>query len=440
MSRNEIFTTQESLGKFIDSSPTMYQAEGNISSLLQQAGAIPLAEDKSWKIEPGNTYWISRENSSLIAFRMGESPVTEGGLRVAGAHTDSPMLKVKPNSQTREKGYYLVSTEVYGGPILSTWIDRELVLAGVAKVRKSGKTTVVSFSIESPVGIIPNLAIHLNRDVNKGFEYNAQDHLRVLLFTDVPESYGKQPLEYLISKEISEDPNSIVGGDWFFSPFQGSTLVKDSIGTIFAPRIDNLAGCHSVLRGFLQAVPGDTTQIAVFYNHEEIGSGSIQGANSQFFFHTVQRLIGYQNITPEDFYITLARSMQISVDAAHSVHPNFSGKFDPAYQPELGKGPVIKQSASQRYATNPRTEGVVEDLSLLEDIPLQYTVNRSDIPSGTTIGPLSATRSDIPTVDIGIPIFAMHSTRETACAYDQYHSIRLLQHFFEATYLGNERN
>ena len=421
---------QKSLCDFIDACPTMFHAESHIASILKQAGAVHLDERSQWDLEPGTMYTLSRENSALLAFRLGEVPLNETGFRIAGAHTDSPLLKIKNNGAVHENGTIQVTTEVYGGPIFSTWLDRELIMAGQANIKEGGKIVQRTFSTQNPVGIIPNLAIHLNREVNKGFEYNAQDHLKAFLFTEIPDAWKTSPCQWIISRELGCKPEDVRGGDWYLVPAQASGKADDGIGTIWSGRIDNLAGCHGVLRAFLDAGPGELTQVAVFYNHEEIGSASTQGANSQFFVNVLRRILAVTGAQPEDEFLSLAHSLQVSVDAAHSFHPAYANKFDPAYKAVLGKGPVIKQSATQRYATNPSTQGFLEDLCEEAGVELQYMVNRSDIPSGSTIGPISATRSDVATIDVGIPIFAMHSTRETCAAADQLGMITMLTQFY----------
>jgi aspartyl aminopeptidase len=430
MNQTNIHIIQQSLIDFLNQSPTMYQVEKTIKSILVSAGAVELKEEEKWDLEPGTMYLVSRNNASLLAFRLGEEPIWQKGFTIGSAHTDSPLLKLKPESQDTNEFCVLASTEVYGGPIFSSWIDRELCIAGSLCLRNGSKTTIKEFSLSEPIGIIPNLAIHLNRDINKGFAYNQQDHLKLHGFHSIPDRWSKKPLEYVIGSELDIDPELITGGDWFLVPSQLASGTKDKKAMVFSGRLDNQAGCLSVLQAFLHAGPGVSSQIAMFYNHEEIGSLSTQGANSQFFHNVLQRLFYLQGMNQEESLISLVKSKQVSVDAAHGYDPAYGSYFDPGYRPILGRGPVIKESATQRYATNPFTQGWLKDLAYYNHIPLQTMVNKSDIPSGTTIGPISSTNIDIPTIDIGIPILSMHSTRETGSALDQAAITKLLTCFF----------
>lgn len=431
----ELSAAQKQLQHFITACPTMHNAHAEIEKRLSNLGAKRLEETERWDLSPGGLYYISREQGAIMSFRMGMRSPDETGFRIAAAHTDSPLLKVKPQSIRTMGGGQVLNVEVYGGPILSSWVDRELTLAGSALIKTSGEKSprLESFSLQHPVAQIPNLAIHLNREINKGFEYNPQTHLQALLFSSIPEEHLSKPLEYLIAEALGIEVTQIIGGDWYLVPSQIPVLYNDH--TISSGRIDNLAGCHAVLRSFCATQAGDTTQVAVFYNHEEIGSMSLSGANGQFIHGNLRRICLLSGADEEGITISLAKSFQISVDAAHANHPNYPEKFDPAYPVELGKGPVVKISALQRYATTPVTMEPIRQICEDLGVPFQIMVNRSDVPSGTTIGPLSVSRTDIPTIDIGIPIHAMHSTREIGSATDHHHLIQILTEMYNRNHV-----
>ncbi len=414
------------LQQFIKESPSSYQTAWSIIDHLEASGFKYLDEKKPWKLKSGNGYYVFRNKSSVIAFRPGTGNISQSGFMIAGAHTDSPSLKLKTEGGSWKNGSARVSTETYGSPIVSSWLDRELSIAGVVNIKRNGLWSRELFNYEKPIAVVPNLAIHINREVNKGFEYNKQNHLQVILGI---EKSDKDPLKSLISDYSGVKINDIGEMDLFLYDSAPGSFLGDEY--LVSPRIDNLAMCHSVLSALLSSKPSDSTQVAVFYDNEEIGSLTFQGANSSFLSEILERISLLEDEHSRDNYFRAkASSFLISADGAHGVHPNFNDKHDPDYAPELNKGPVIKLNAAFKYATTSETsfvfQGICEDLS----IPYQKFIGRSDLPGGSTIGAISAANLGIKTVDVGNSMWAMHSIRETYGIKDHELMTRVLTHYF----------
>ncbi len=413
------------LKKFLDKSPTAFQATENIIQELKADGFIQLSEGDKWSLKPQGKYFVVRNDSAVLAFINGSSAPSETGFKITGAHTDSPALKVKVGSETKFKSYHKVFVEVYGGPIINTWMDRELSLAGRVSYLDNDQVKSSNIFLDSPVGIIPNLAIHLNRNVNKGIEINKQNELPVLLGTSDKDSL----LEDIIANECKIDRKDILDYDLFFIPYEKSLIYGIDDDLISSGRLDDLAMCHAILKALLATRDNQSTVVASFYDNEEIGSQTLQGANSSFLEMLLNRINYSWGGSFEDYARAINKSFQISADQAHAVHPNYASMHDGKYAPELNKGPVVKFSANYRYATNSESASYFMSLCKKLDIPCQKMINRSDIPSGSTIGPVSSATTSIKTVDIGNPMFAMHSTRETMGTLDQYYVTEVLKEF-----------
>ncbi len=396
------------------------------AALLLASGFREVREDESWPADSGSEYFVRRANGGVVAVRQGNVSPAEAGFRVVAAHTDSPAFKLKSEGLHRKAGGTYVPVEVYGGPIRSTWLDRELVLTGRAVVRTdAGGLTPRHFRTKKPCAIITNLAIHLNREVNKGFEYNAQDHLQVRLSISGSDSLRKansdagnvpndasEKAEFwaLIASELNCSVDSIVAADIFAADTAGATLLSDE-ETIVSGRLDNLAGCYSSLQAFLQATPGDATQILALFDNEEIGSRTAAGADSGFLESVLSRLVPGNVV---EWAKAGRRSLLVSNDGAHALHDSYAAKYDPDYAPVLGGGPVLKTNAQYRYASTTDGMAVVLETAKRNEIQVQYLAGRSDMRTGSTIGPFSWSRTGFCTIDLGIPMMAMHSIRETA--------------------------
>jgi len=404
----------ENLLSFVDASPTAYQAVDSMAARLAAAGGQALDERSEWRLEPGRIYWMVRAGTSLLAFRPGLRPPAEEGFAVAGAHTDSPSLKLRIDKPLAGRGMERCAVEVYGGPIVSTWLDRPLALAGRVVVRTATGQTSRLLSMARPVGVIPNLAIHLNRDVNKGFEYNAQSQLPVLLSTSqpLPSPEGVTAVLRLIAEELGVEPAAVLAADLHFVDAQKTVLVgKDLVNGY---RLDNLLGCHAVLEAFLEAAPSAHGQVAAFFDAEEVGSRSLAGADSALLRDLLGRVSALQGTGNEGFFRALASSFSVSVDVAQAWHPGWPEKYDETFAPLLNGGPAVKVNANQRYATDAAGEARFRRLCAEAGVPCQKFMTRADMSPGSTIGPSSSALTGIATVDVGAPLLSMHSLRETA--------------------------
>ena len=411
---------------FVDASPTAFHAVENLQAALVARGAQKLSEGEAWALEPGRSYFVARSGSALVAFRPGLRPPAEEGFALAGAHTDSPALKARLEKPLSARGLERAPVEVYGGPILSTWLDRPLSLAGRVALRAQGgglETRLLNFA--RPVGLIPNLAIHLNREVNKGFEYNAQAHLPVLLSSDPLAAAGasggaatQAALLRLVAAELGVEAGAILGADLYFVESQRVALIGADGGLVNGYRLDDLTGCHAVLEGFLAASPAPHGQVACFLDNEEVGSRSVQGADSSFLRDVLGRISALQGAGSEGFYRALSRSFSVSVDVAQAFHPSYAEKYDEAFAPLLNGGPAVKVNANMKYATDAEAEARFRLLCEAKGVPCQKFMSRADTTPGSTIGPLSSSLTGIRTVDVGAPLLSMHSIRETVGARD----------------------
>ncbi|MFO7736745.1 MAG: M18 family aminopeptidase [bacterium] len=424
----------EKLFSFIDKSPTAFHAVATVKEELDSAGFTELCESRPWKIEPEKGYYISRNGSSMIAFRTGKSKPDETGFRIAGAHTDSPLLKIKQGSANFSGGVLRLTTEVYGGPVLHSWIDRDLSIAGKVMVKKNGKYEAVLMNMKKPVAFIPGLAIHLNREVNKGFEYNRQDHLQAVLSIKKDKESEKDADEQfrkIIAREIGVKSSEIGSYDLFLYDVQPGTFTGIDEELFSVRCIDNLSMCHVLTHALIKNPPADAMQIAVFYDNEEIGSKTPMGADSSFLRDILDRITAVTCDKPDSYHTAIARSFMVSADGAHALHPNFTGKHDPAFAPKLNKGPVIKLSAMFKYATTAETSAYFEKLCTEADVPFQRLANRSDTRSGSTIGPIASSQLGIKAIDVGNSMWAMHSVRETAGVMDHTLMMKVISNFFK---------
>jgi aspartyl aminopeptidase len=413
------------MNDFIDTSPTVYHVANNIADKLGNNGFLKLDEKDKWDLEKGCSYYIQRNNSAIIAFKIGSNYKFENGCCIIGTHTDSPALKVKNNALDSNYGITKIGVEVYGSPIISSWLDRDLSIAGKIIIKNDKGISEQLIDFKKPIAVIPNLAIHLNREVNKGFEYNKQKHLCPLSSLFEEKDLFQVILEYFdINGEILE-------ADLFFYDIQKSCYLGLNQEFISAPKIDNLAMCHASLESIISSKNENKILISVFYDNEEIGSNTYQGASSQFLKNILERIAFTLSSQKEDYFRMLASSIFISADGAHAVHPNFSEKHDKDYMPIINDGPVIKYNANFRYATTSETAAFFINLCKNIGIDYQKVINRSDIPSGSTIGPMSSALLNVKTIDVGNPMLAMHSIREFAGVKDHFDMIKVLKEFFK---------
>ena len=411
-SRSDDLVLGDDLRAFVDASPSPGHAVAELARRLRAAGFTELAEADAWQPAPGVGHYVVRRGS-LIAFRVGTRPLSTSGLRIVGAHTDSPTFKVRPYSDVRQAGYRLVGVEPYGGGLWHTWLDRELTVAGRVALR-GGSTELVRLP-GAPLRL-PSLAIHLDRAVKEGLTLDPQKHLVPVWDREL----GTEPgLLESVASAAGVEPDDIVGHDLVLTDTQPAGVAGADGSWVAAPRLDNQGCCHSGLLALLAAAPGERTQVLVCNDHEEVGSGSMSGARGSFLEDVVQRLAAATDPgDPQAVHRGLARSVLVSADMAHAVHPTRSDRHEPEHRPQLGGGPVLKLNANQAYATDAATGGWFTERCAEAGVPVQRFVSRSDLPCGSTIGPLTATRLGIATVDVGAPMLAMHSCRELASALD----------------------
>ena len=414
---------------FIGRSPTPFHATAELRRQLQQAGYTELREGDRWQLQSGGRYLVVRNDSSLIAFALGDSEPSESGLRMIGAHTDSPCLRVKPEPQAVNKGYYQLGVEVYGGALLNPWFDRDLSLAGRISYRDHAhRLGSVLIDFQRPVAVIPSLAIHLDREVNNARSINAQTQLPPVLMR-AAEGHAQDFRQLLLAQARAQHPQLAIDEvlDYEISLYDcqpGSVLgLKGDF--IAAARLDNLLSCFIGMQALL-ASPGQLPRLLVCSDHEEVGSTSACGADGPFLKSVLQRICP----DGESLARCIDRSWLISADNAHGIHPNYADRHDANHGPLLNQGPVIKINANQRYATSSDSAALFRLLCQQAGVPVQSFVVRSDMACGSTIGPLTAANIGVRTLDVGVPTFAMHSIRELAGSADTGHLFTALKAFF----------
>jgi aspartyl aminopeptidase len=430
MTEPSLETTRRLLD-YVDASPTPFHAVSESIRQLEAAGFTRLAEEDRWSLSAGDKHYVARNGSTLIAFVVGSEAPADGGYRLVGAHTDSPNLRLKPQPGYTKEGYLQLGLEVYGGVLLAPWLDRDLSIAG--RVVVAGEDAPRMLRIDRPLCRIANVAIHLNREVNKkGLLVNKQKHLPPLIGLS-GDKKDKTWFQSFLAKELGIDSaTEVLGFDLMLFDLVPSCISGLNEEFIHAPRLDNLGSCHAALEA-LVAQSGEstaTTRGVALYDNEEVGSKSAEGADSPFLAGVLERINVALGGTVEDKHRATARSLFISADMAHAVHPNYSDLHDPKHMPRLNQGPVLKINSNLRYATTGTTGSAFVRYGLEAEVPVQKFVNRSDLACGSTIGPITASRLGMPTLDVGNPMLSMHSVREMAGSRDQELMIRILQRHF----------
>ena len=411
---------------FLDSSPTAWQAVAFLRNKFLQNDYIELLEHQTWNIQPGQRYFVVRNGSSFCAFVTPKNFPKQ--LRLLASHTDSPGLKLKPQPEILKKGMLLLGVEVYGAPLLTSWLNRDLGIAGrilYTDLQQQIKESVVRLD-RYPL-TIPQLAIHLDREANeKGVILNKQEHLNALACLEKDFSQHSF-LETLLREEIDFD--KLIAHDLFLFPLETARLTGYKNAFISSYRIDSLASVHAAYSALLNHSDSleEEIKMVVFWDNEEVGSQSAQGAQSPFLSQVLQRLIEGLKGTKEDYFCLISRSTCFSIDLAHALHPNYTDKHDAQHQPLLGKGVILKCNAQHRYATSARSLLPVKIFAGLEEMQLQYFVNRGDLPCGSTIGPLHAAATGMATVDIGCGQLSMHASRELMASQDHIALCLLLE-------------
>lgn len=419
---------------FLRASPTPFHATRALAERLLAAGFELLHEGDSWLLEPGKSYLVTRNDSSLIAFVYGRSRLVDTGIRMLGAHTDSPCLKVKPRAELNRRGYFQLGVEVYGGALLAPWYDRDLSLAGRVTYRDEQQqiaSTLVDF--KRPVAVVPSLAIHLDREANNNRSINAQKDIVPLLLQLPAEEGGLPDFRSLLHAELQvSQPQLAVSQvlDYEISLYdtQPPAIVGLEQDFIASARLDNLLSCYVGLQALLEA-DDQVSSLLICTDHEEVGSASCCGAKGPMLEQFLMRLLP----ETEARIRVIERSMMISADNAHGIHPNFMEKHDENHGPLLNHGPVIKVNANQRYATTSETSAFFRMLCEAAEVPVQTFVARTDMGCGSTIGPVVASEVGVKTIDVGCPTFAMHSIRELAGVQDGWNLYRASVGFFRYT-------
>ena len=422
---------------FLAASPTPFHAVQQMEIRLSQAGFVVLREADDWTLDAGGRYCVIRNSSSIVAFTLGEKSILDQGLRMVGAHTDSPCLKVKPQPELFKKGYFQLGVEVYGGALLNPWFDRDLSLAGRVSFRDTlGNIGSVLIDFKRAIATIPSLAIHLDREANSARSINAQTDIPpvVMQTNDKQISFRELLLTQIRQEHPSCEACKVLDYELSFYDAQPAAIIGLQNEFIASARLDNLLSCYIGL----QAILADSSEyrVLVCNDHEEIGSQSAAGAQGPMLRSVISRLLANE----KEFTRTIDRSMMISVDNAHGVHPNFSDRHDANHGPVLNGGPVIKMNANQRYATNSETSSLFRHWCESVDEPVQAFVVRTDMACGSTIGPITASEIGVKTLDIGVPTFAMHSIRELAGSSDAYSLYKVLEMFYRTEDVAVDRH
>lgn len=416
---------------FIDASPSPWHAVATCEQRLQAAGFARLDETERWTLQAGDKRYVVRGDAAIIAFVVGSAALAESGLRIIGAHTDSPGLRIKPRPAEEVGGMVRLGVEVYGGPILATFADRDLSLAGRVHVRTPDgfATRLVRFA--DPLLRLPNLAIHMNREVNEsGLKFNKQSELPLLL--GVAEEGVKADARFRqpIAAALGVEPGDLLTWELNAYDTQKGSLWGADREFIADSQLDNLASCHAALNALLATDQPAATCLCAFFDHEEVGSESAAGAGGSFIADVLARLAGNAGLDGEDQHRMVARSFFISADMAHGWHPNFPAAYEPCHHALVNAGPVIKSNANQRYSTTGETAARFMALCARAGVPCQQYAHRTDLGCGSTIGPIVAARLGIPSVDVGSPMWAMHSIRESAGVLDHGYMIAALSAAF----------
>ena len=426
------------LFQFLESSPVNFLAVDTICKRLNDAGFRCFdASSRLESVKAGEKFYVVKNDSSIYAFVIGRQPLAEKGFHMICSHCDSPTFRIKPNAEMLREGMLSLNTEVYGGPIMSTWFDRPLSLAGRVIVDSGDilRPDTCLLHIRRPLLTIPNLAIHFNRQVNDGVKLSKQTDMLPLMAATVNEELKKEGvLLSLISEELNISISDILDFDLYLYDTTPPSTFGLQQEMISAGRLDDLSMVHASLEALIAATEEGTpkqTNIMAVFDNEETGSQTKQGAGSPFLRSMIERIIIAQEGRGDDFYRAVEQAFMISADNAHAWHPNYSSKYDPTNHPHLGLGPVIKLNASQKYATDAVSAAVFAGICRKAGVPFQYFVNHSDVAGGSTLGNILASSLPVRGVDMGNGVLAMHSVRETGSVADHLYCIKAFTEFYK---------
>lgn len=431
--KEECRKTTEQLIRFLEDSPTSFHAVANIAGILKGAGFTELTEAEKWELAPGGSYYVTRNQSSILSFKVPKGEI--GGFQIIASHSDSPSFKIKENPEMESEGHYIkLNVEKYGGMLCAPWLDRPLSVAGRLVVKQGSRLVTKLVKVDRDLLMIPNLAIHFNRQVNDGYKYNPQvDMLPLYGGTDAKGSFMETVAECAGVRE-----KDILGHDLFlYSRTKGSVWgAGDSFFS--CGRIDDLQCAYASLMGFLEGSCKGAVSVHAVLDNEEVGSGTKQGADSTFLEDTLKRINRCLGRGEEEYLMAIASSFMISADNAHAVHPNLPDKSDPTNRPYMNGGIVIKYNANQKYTTDAVSAAMFKSLCLEEGVPFQTFANRSDLPGGSTLGNLSSAHVSLNTVDVGLAQLAMHSPYETGGIKDTCYLIAVSRRFYSTCMRAGE--
>ena len=417
--------TTEKLLEFIEKSPTAFQAVDEMKKRFTEGGFQVLSEREHWNLIPGGKYVVTRNNSALIAFSIPEDPPF--AFHIMASHSDSPAFKIKENPEMKVDGSYVkLNVEKYGGMLMAPWFDRPLSVAGRVVVKENGRLVEKLVNIERNLVMIPNLAIHMNREANSGYKYNVQKDMLPL--------YGLESAKGSFFKTVAEaagvKEEDILGHDLFLYNRMPGTVWGSEEEFVSAPRLDDLQCAFSSMEGLIAGKNEKSICVHMVMDNEEVGSGTRQGAASTFLRDTLLRINLGLGRSYEDYLISLAKSFMISADNAHAIHPNYLEKADPVNRPHINAGIAVKYNANQKYCTDGISAAMFKELCKEAGVSCQVYVNRSDVAGGSTLGNISNTQVALNTVDIGLPQLAMHSPYETAGVKDTCDFVKLAGVFY----------
>ncbi len=426
-------TLAQDLLDFIDASPSPWHAVHSAEHRLLSQGFTRLEENQRWQLTAGQSYFVTRGGASIIAFTIGRQALTNSGFRIVGAHTDSPGLRLKPQAAFGSDGLVRIGVEVYGGPILATFTDRDLSIAGRVTVRTQNGHETRLLKFDNALMRLPNLAIHMNREVNdKGLVLNKQTELPLLFAQSEDGVAADQQFLSYIAKSLQVEAADILTFELNVFDTQKGIFWGANQEFIANSQLDNLASCHAALTALLAAENPNATSICALFDHEEVGSESATGASGSFLADTVNRIASGSGLNEEDRLRALAQSFFISADMAHAYHPNHPAAYEPCHHVLVNKGPVIKTNANQRYSTNADTAARFIALCERAGVPYQQYAHRTDLGCGSTIGPIIASGLGVASVDVGSPMWAMHSIRESAGVVDHAYMAAVLKAMFNS--------
>ncbi len=411
----------QGLLNFLQASPTAFHAVASLQKMLDEAGFEQLSEADSWTLKPDSRYYVTRNDSALIAFCTARQSLLDDGVRIAGAHTDSPCLKIKPNPEIRNQSYLQLGVEVYGGALYGPWFDRDLSIAGRVNYRnRKGELKSALLDVGEAIAVIPSLAIHLHRKVHENRTLNPQKELQpiVLQVADKEKfDFDAYLLSALKKQARHRSAQKVLAHELYLYDTQAPAVIGLEGQFIASARLDNLLSCYVACQSLIKSKRGHASML-VCNDHEEVGSASTSGAQGPFLKSILQRLVSKTDSEVDAFDRVISQSSFLSIDNAHGVHPNYLEKHDDKHRPILNAGPVIKLNANQRYASNSESVALFKSICDKVKVPYQQFVMRNDMACGSTIGPITATETGISAVDIGVATFAMHSIRELAGSDD----------------------